>query len=89
MKAFSVGNGCKTDDIIQWAEKLISMGEALTHLSAAETDFWFAGYGQHIGGIISQYAQAIKDTVDEAYSDIRAEIDKDSDEKMKQRLKAV
>jgi hypothetical protein len=63
MKAFS-GAGSKADDILMWASQIEAIGEALCCLSRNE-DFWFQKYGEHIGGIISQYAQAIYETVKE------------------------
>jgi len=67
MNAFSTGS--MADNLLRWSKQLEALGGAITSMAASTADdVSFELYGEDMGLIIIQYANAIHDTVEENYA---------------------
>jgi hypothetical protein len=58
--------GSKSDDLLQWAEKLEGLGAAVESLFMHDDGLGDI-FGPQIGGVIMDYARAIKETLKPLY----------------------
>ena len=69
MENVIIKKGCEADDLLRCCEKISVLGTVVSDIGFKRdaVEFFHQGYGEHLGDVISDYANVLKSYLEGAY----------------------